>query len=428
MPTTADLHNRPLVVCATENSDEDARIAALARAAGIPVNVPDKPELCTFAFGAIVNRGDLSIAIGTDGAAPVLATHLRAWLENELHPRLGHLIALARHYRQRVATHLPFGAARRKFWHTVFTGAPAKAVFAGDEHRARALINDALHGVASKPAAGRIILVGAGPGDPELLTLKAVRAIKSADVILYDRLVGSGVLEHARREVDLIDVGKRRGQHSTSQAAINDLLVEHARAGKVVVRLKGGDAMIFGRAVEELKAAQSAGIDIEVIPGVTAAQAGSAALQLPITSRGDVRQFSLVTGAGLHGTPDLDWSSLAQSGQAFAVYMGIGTSPELKRQLLKAGADRETPVVIVENASLPNQRATSAKLGMLPQAVEESAITGPAIIYVGLDWSDMALEKPAWVETFTTNTVAFPKSRQSIAPPATTPDALPLAV
>ncbi len=427
LPSVADLAGRPLIVCATEDDAEDARLSAQARQANIPVNVPDKPGLCTFAFGALVRRGDLSIAIGTDGAAPVLAAHLRAWLERELHPRLGRLTAIARTYRQRVAAHLPPGATRRRFWQTFFTGAPANAVLADDESRAHALIDRALDARAQTPEPGRIHLVGAGPGDPDLLTLKALRAIKSADVILYDRLVGSAILDHARREVDLIDVGKRPGHHALSQDAISQLLVDHARAGQTVVRLKGGDVAIFGRAVEELSTAQAAGVAIDIIPGITAAQAGSAALQLPLTSRGNVRQFSLVTGASRDDQPSLDGESLAQPGQAFAIYMGVNAAPCIERQLLDAGADRDTPVVIIENVSLPEQRATATELRHLSQAIRDNTITGPAIIYVGLDWSALDLEQPSWVERFATNTLAFPQPPRPSAP-TPPPAALPLAV
>lgn len=431
-PTDTDLAARPLIVSATEDDAEDARHADRARRANIPVNVPDKPELCTFAFGALVDRGDLSIAIGTDGAAPVLATHLRAWLERELHPRLGRLTALARSYRDRVAQHLPAGAARRRFWQTFFTGAPATAILADDEPHAHALIDSALKTDAGRPEPGRIHLVGAGPGDPELLTLKALRAIKSADVILYDRLVGAAVLDHARREVELIDVGKRPGQHAMPQAAISQLLVDHARAGKTVVRLKGGDVGIFGRAVEELSTAQAAGIPVDIIPGITAAQAGSAALQLPLTARGHVRQFSLVTGASRDGQTPLDARSLAQLGQAGAIYMGVNAAPDIQHQLLAAGLSRDTPIVIVENASRPNQRAISTKLRHLPQAIRQDAIkgpiTGPALIYVGLDWSAVGLKRPEWVEHFTPKTLPFPQPNHHPPAPTPPPADLPLAV
>lgn len=423
-PKRRDLRHRPLVVCATEDFDQDRRIARRARAAGAPVNIPDKPDQSSFAFGAMVNRGDVAVAIGTDGAAPVLAAMLRAWLEQELHPRFGRLAALARTYRPRVARLLPPGGARRRFWTNLFSGAPAAKILEGDETCARNLIDAELAGAERPPQAGRIILVGAGPGDPDLLTLKAVRAIKSADVILYDRLVGGDILDHARREAELVDVGKRAGQPSTPQATIDQRLVDEARAGKIVVRLKGGDAMIFGRALEELNAAEAAGIETEVIPGITAAQAASAALALPLTARGTVRQFSVVTGSGRDGLPDLDWAALAQPGQAIAVYMGTGNAPELRRRLLAAGADYRTPIVIVENASLPDQHAIATNLETLTTAIEATATGNPTLIIVGLDWHEMGLARPDWVETFLPNNSHFEFPRPAAVTGASSPDAL----
>lgn len=270
-PGMDQLRGRPLVIAATEDDAEDSRVSAIARALGVPVNVPDRPELCTFALPAIVDRGEVTVAIGTSGASPVLAQRLRAWLEQELHPRLDALAKLAAEFRGPVAERLPSGPPRRKFWEAVFEGAAAEAMLEGDEDRARALIGAAIEEAAEKPAArGRVLLVGAGPGDPELLTMKAVRALKAADVILYDRLVGEGVLDHARREAELIPVGKAKGAHSVPQEEINALLIARAQAGQTVVRLKGGDPFIFGRGGEELDALREAGIAVEIVPGVTA--------------------------------------------------------------------------------------------------------------------------------------------------------------
>jgi uroporphyrin-III C-methyltransferase/precorrin-2 dehydrogenase/sirohydrochlorin ferrochelatase len=204
-PGIDQLRGRPLVFAATEDDEEDSRVSAIARALGVPVNVPDRPELCTFALPAIVDRGEVTVAIGTSGASPVLAQRLRAWLEQELHPRLDALAKLAAEFRNPVAERLPSGPPRRKFWEAVFEGAAAEAMLEGDEDKARALIGKAIDEAAEKPASrGRVLLVGAGPGDPELLTMKAIRALKAADVIFYDRLVGEGVLDHARREAELI--------------------------------------------------------------------------------------------------------------------------------------------------------------------------------------------------------------------------------
>ena len=266
-PGIDQLRGRPLVIAATEDDEEDARVSAIARALGVPVNVPDRPELCTFALPAIVDRGEVTVAIGTSGASPVLAQRLRAWLEQELHPRLDALAKLAAEFRGAVAERLPSGPPRRKFWEAVFEGAAAEAMLEGDEAKARALIGAAIEAAAEKQIQrGRVLLVGAGPGDPELLTMKAVRALKAADVIFYDRLVGEGVLDHARREAELIPVGKAKGAHSVPQDEINALLIERAKAGQTVVRLKGGDPFIFGRGGEELDALRAEGIAIEIVP------------------------------------------------------------------------------------------------------------------------------------------------------------------
>src|SRR5262245_45900194 len=285
-PGIDQLRGRPLVIAATEDDAEDARVSAIARALGVPVNVPDKPELCTFALPAIVDRGEVTVAIGTSGASPVLAQRLRAWLEQELHPRLDAFAKLAAEFRGAVAEALPSGQPRRKFWEAVFEGAAAEAMLEGDENKARDLIEAAIVKAAQAPRqGGRVLLVGAGPGDPELLTMRAVRALKAADVIFYDRLVGEGVLDHARREAELIPVGKAKGAHSIPQEEINALLIQRALAGETVVRLKGGDPFIFGRGGEELDAVREAGIEREIWPGVTDGRATAASLQIPLNSR-----------------------------------------------------------------------------------------------------------------------------------------------
>ena len=283
-PGIDEIRGRPLVISATEDEDEDARIAAIARDLGVPVNVPDRPALCTFALPAIVDRGEVTVAIGTSAEAPVLAQRVRAWLEHELHPRIGDLAKLAGSFRARVAEALPDGPLRRRLWESIFDGPAAKAMLQGDEDKARVLIGEEIDRAANAEEdrkgsrRGRVLLVGAGPGDPELLTLKAVRALKAADVVFYDKLVGEGVLELARREAELIPVGKAKGAHSVPQAEINALLVARAKAGETVVRLKGGDPFIFGRGGEELDALRADNIAIDVIPGITAGAAAAASI------------------------------------------------------------------------------------------------------------------------------------------------------
>ncbi len=382
------IRGRPLVISATLDFNEDARISGLARALGVPVNVPDRPELCSFSLAAIVDRGTVTVAIGTDGAAPMLATRLRAQLEQQLSPRLGRLADIARDYRGEVARALPPGAPRRAFWDHVFGGAAAAAILAGDEVEGRRVIVGKMSGraVADQPI-GRALLVGAGPGDPELLTLKAVRALKSADVILHDYLSGAGVLDHARREAQLICVGKAKGRHSKTQAEINALIVAFARQGKTVVRLKGGDPFVFGRGGEEIDVLRASGIAIEVIPGITAATAAAASLQIPLTHRDFSRSVTFISG---HAAGDrvadfdqVDFAALAKGRNTLAVYMGVETAGMLGTMLLDAGWSPATPVMAVSHASLDSERRVSTTLEVLAECPQRLALAGPALLLVG---------------------------------------------
>jgi uroporphyrin-III C-methyltransferase / precorrin-2 dehydrogenase / sirohydrochlorin ferrochelatase len=387
----SDLAGRILVISATGDDREDARVSDLARARGIPTNVPDRPHLSTFALGAIVDRGTVTVAIGTDGAAPVLATRLRAKLEQELHPRVGRLADMAREYREAIGAKLPQGARRRAFWETIFGGAPAQAILDGDEATGRALIERELDGVedqnvlAGKP--GRVLLVGAGPGDPDLLTLKAVRALKSADVILHDYLASAGVLDHARREAEIVCVGKAKGRHSRSQAEINELILHYARAGKTVVRLKGGDPFMFGRGIEEIEAVRVAGIAVEVVPGITAAMAASASLQIPLTHRDLARSVTFLSGHkagdGSAQFDQVDFRAMAQSRATLAVYMAVSTSGALAKMLLASGWSPATPVIAVEQASHASERRVATTLDVLAATPERLGLKSAAVLIVG---------------------------------------------
>ena len=392
-PGIDQLRGRPLVIAATEDEAEDARVSAIARALGVPVNVPDRPKLCTFALPAIVDRGEVTVAIGTSAAAPVLSQRLRAWLESELHPRLDDLAKLAGEFRARVAEKLPAGTPRRRLWESVFDGPAADAMLKGDEPKARALIDEAI-ARASKTGAGvagssegRVVLVGAGPGDPELLTMKAVRALKLADVVFYDRLVGEGVLEYARREAELVPVGKAKGAHSVPQAEINALLVERAKAGQTVVRLKGGDPFIFGRGGEELDALRAEGIGVEIIPGVTAGMAAAASLQVPLTHRDVSHTVTFVSGHDAGGKAptfdDLDLRALASGNNTLVVYMGVTTGAVIAQRLLDAGFRPELPVIAVENASRENERRVATNISAFAANPESLGLSSPAVLIFG---------------------------------------------
>lgn len=391
-PGIDQLRGRPLVIAATEDEQEDARVSAIARALGVPVNVPDRPELCTFALPAIVDRGEVTVAVGTSAAAPVLAQRLRAWLERELHPRLDDLAKLAGEFRARVAEALPEGTPRRRLWETVFDGPAAKAMLKGDEPAARALIDEAIARASrgepepvSSP--GRVVLVGAGPGDPELLTMKAVRALKSADVVFYDRLVGEGVLEHARREAELVPVGKAKGAHSVPQSKINALLVQRAKAGQTVVRLKGGDPFIFGRGGEELDALRAENIAIEIIPGVTAGMAAAASLQVPLTHRDVSHTVTFVSGHDAGGKAPtfehLDLTALASGNNTLVVYMGVTTGAVIAQRLLDAGFRTGLPVMAVENASRETERRVATTISAFAANPESLGLKSPAVLIFG---------------------------------------------
>jgi uroporphyrin-III C-methyltransferase / precorrin-2 dehydrogenase / sirohydrochlorin ferrochelatase len=387
-PGIDQLRGRPLVIAATEDAEEDARVSAIARALGVPVNVPDRPELCTFALPAIVDRGEVTVAIGTSAAAPVLAQRLRAWLEQELHPRLDALAKIAGEFRGAVAEKVPAGTPRRRFWESVFDGAAAEAVLDGDEGAARALIGEAIERarVGAAPQ-GRVLLVGAGPGDPELLTLKALRALKAADVVFYDRLVGDGVLDYARREAELIPVGKAKGAHSIPQSQINALLIERAKAGQTVVRLKGGDPFVFGRGGEELDALRAENIVIEIVPGVTAGIAAAASLQIPLTHRDVSHTVTFLSGHEAGGKEPsfahLDLTALAAGNNTLLVYMGVTTGAVIAQRLLEAGFRPGLPVIAVENVSRENERRVATTIATLAAHPESLGLKSPAVLIFG---------------------------------------------
>jgi len=287
-----------------------------------------------------------------------------------------------------VADRLPSGPPRRKFWEAVFEGAAAEAMFEGDEDKARALIADAIDEAAGKPRArGRVLLVGAGPGDPELLTMKAVRALKAADIILYDRLVGEGVLDHARREAELIPVGKAKSAHSVPQEEINKLLIERARAGQTVVRLKGGDPFIFGRGGEELDALRAAGIAIEIVPGVTAGIAAAASLQIPLTHRDVSHTVTFLSGHEAGGEEPsfkhLDLAALSGGKNTLLVYMGVSTAGAIAKKLLEAGFSPSLPVITVENASRDDERRVFATVADLAANPDRLGLKSPAVLIFG---------------------------------------------
>ncbi|MCS0503053.1 siroheme synthase CysG [Ancylobacter sp. GSK1Z-4-2] len=385
--TPADLDGATLAIGAMDEDEEGARFAAAARAAGVPVNVVDKPAFCDFAFGAIVNRSPLVVGISTDGAAPVFGQAVRAKIEAVIPQGFRHWAEAARNWRPLVSALGLSHHGRRRFWER-FT---ARALEAPEAEPAPALRDDLLaRAEFERGAAGRgsVALVGAGPGDPELLTLKAVRVLQSADVVLYDDLVAPAVLDVARREARKMLVGKTGYKPSCKQDDINALMVSLATQGKRVVRLKGGDPMVFGRAGEEIAAARAAGIPVEVVPGISAAQGAAGRLAVSLTHRDHARRLQFVTAHARDGRlpRDLDWSALTDPAATTVVYMPQRTWAELATQAIAAGLDPATPAIAVFSATRPEERQVPATVGTLAPALERAVAEGaggPCLILFG---------------------------------------------
>jgi uroporphyrin-III C-methyltransferase / precorrin-2 dehydrogenase / sirohydrochlorin ferrochelatase len=378
--SAADLAGAAIAVADCANDDEAGRFAGAARAAGVPVNVIDRPAFCDFAFGAIVNRSPLVIGISTDGAAPVFGQAIRAKIEALIPKGFARWAEAARTWRPRVQALALSFRGRRNLWEAF----AERAVAAPDSAPTEADL-DALLRQNATAHAGSVVLVGAGPGDPELLTLRGVRALQSADVILFDHLVSPDILDFARREAKKMLVGKTGHAPSCKQDDINALMVSLAKAGRRVVRLKGGDPMIFGRADEEIAACRAAGIEVEVVPGVTTAQAAAARLKVSLTRRRQARRVQYITGHGRDGElpTDIDWKSLADPAATTVVYMPVKTLPALIAQARAAGLDPATPAVAVANATRTEERAIAASIADLPALLAAEAPLGPVIVMIG---------------------------------------------
>ncbi len=372
------------IALADIDSDDEARaFACAARAAGVPVNVIDKPAFCQFQFGSIVNRSPVVIGISTDGAAPILGQAIRRRIETLLPPSLAEWGQLARQMRHAVMTNLAKGAPRRRFWEFLADRAFGPPPTTDDRRHLDGLIA----GIATAPAtgAGRVTLVGAGPGDAEMLTLKAVRALQSADVILFDDLVSEEVLELARREAKRMLVGKRGRRESCAQADINALMIKLAGQGKHVVRLKSGDPMIFGRAGEEIADLEACGIAVEVVPGVSAALAMAAKLGISLTHRDHAQSVRFVTGHSRKGElPEtLDWQSLADPATTLVVYMGGRTAPAIAAKLMAAGLTPDTPTVVMTAVSLDAETRWQGTLARLVGGNDVTQHDQPVLIGIG---------------------------------------------
>ncbi|QSX80131.1 siroheme synthase CysG [Agrilutibacter solisilvae] len=379
----SDLDDAWLVVAATDERAVNAEVSRLAQARRLWANVVDDADLSTVQLPARVERGPVQIAISSGGGAPMLARHLRETLEAQLDESLGPLAQLLTRARTRIRRKLPDLAARRRFFERVLAGPIPGMLRRGQPARAHRALSQALAAETAAPR-GRVALVGAGPGDAGLLTLRALRLLNEADVVLHDRLVSPQVLALARRDAEMIEVGKRvGGDHQATQERIHALMVERARDGQRVVRLKGGDPFVFGRGGEELQALHAHDIDYEVVPGITAAVACGAYAGIPLTHRGIAQSVRLVTAHTQGGDDDLDWAALAQERQTLAFYMGVAGLERLRDRLMAHGRSPDTPFAIVENGTRPEQRVIVGTLAELPELARLNEVGAPSLLIIG---------------------------------------------
>ena len=380
----ADMDGMALVIAATDDAELNRSVARQANGSGIPVNVVDSLEDCSFIVPSIIDRSPVQVAISTGGASPVLARMLKARLESSLPAAYGQLARLVDEYRQAVKDRFADAKQRRTFWEHVLQGRVAELLFAGHEDKARSALQDAIDNPDPETGAnGEVYLVGAGPGDPDLITFRALRLMQQADVVVYDRLVSEPVLDMVRRDAELIYAGKQRDQHTLTQESINQLLVRLAKEGKRVLRLKGGDPFIFGRGGEEIETLAEEGIPFQVVPGITAASGCASYAGIPLTHRDYAQSCVFVTGHLKDGSVDLDWERLAKPAQTIVFYMGLHSIPILSRELIAHGLPADTPAALVQQGTTRNQRVFVESLGSLPDLVEREEVKPPTIIIVG---------------------------------------------
>lgn len=378
------LDNSVIVIAATDNREVNKQVSEVAKAHRIPVNVVDDPDYCSFIMPAVVDRSPVIVAVSTGGSSPVLARLLRARLETLIPSTYGRLAALAEKFRGKVKQQISEPGQRRIFWEDVFQGPIAEMVFAGREDQACSSLETAIDTAsASASSHGEVYLVGAGPGNPDLLTFRALRLMQQADVIVYDNLVTAPILEMTRRDADRIFVGKQRANHAMRQEEINELLVKLAKEGKRVLRLKGGDPFIFGRGGEEIETLSANQIPFQVVPGITAASGVSSYAGIPLTHRDYAQACVFVTGHLKDGSMDLDWEMLARPNQTVVIYMGLLGLPVLCQQLIDHGLNMDTPAAIVQQGTTPSQKVVTGTLGSLPQLAIEAQLKPPTLIIVG---------------------------------------------
>jgi uroporphyrin-III C-methyltransferase/precorrin-2 dehydrogenase/sirohydrochlorin ferrochelatase len=391
----SDLSGCVLVIAATDDEPLNAQVSEDAKALGMPVNVVDSPQLCTVIFPAIVDRSPLMIAVSSGGDAPVLARLVRARIETWIPSVYGELAGLAKKFRSQVKARFADVQQRRVFWEEVFQGHVAERALAGQQQEAERLLLEKLANAEPK-SLGEVYLVGAGPGDPDLLTFRALRLMQQADVVLYDRLVAPAIIDLCRRDADRIYVGKQRAAHAVPQDQINQLLVTLAKEGKRVLRLKGGDPFIFGRGGEEIEELAAHGVPFQVVPGITAASGCAAYAGIPLTHRDHAQSVRFVTGHLKDGSCDLAWSELVAPSQTLVFYMGLVGLPVICQQLIAHGRSADTPAALVQQGTTVNQRVFTGTLANLAELVASEQVQAPTLVIIGE--VVQLREKLAWFE------------------------------
>ncbi len=384
--TESDVHGYRLITAATNDAAVNRQISELAQRINVPVNVVDQPDLCSFITPSIIDRSPVIVAISTGGSAPVLARMLRTKLEALIPASYGFLAASMQRFRLRLKEVAIEETARKRFWEAIVSGPIAELFFSGRHSEGEAQLEAAIEQLARGEASdsgGEVWLVGAGPGDPDLLTFRALRLMQSADVVLYDRLVSPEILALTRRDAERIYVGKRRADHSVPQPKINELLVTLAQEGHKVLRLKGGDPFIFGRGGEELEKVSDAGIPFQIVPGISAANGCASYAGIPLTHRDHAQSCVFVTGHLKNGSIDLNWQQLVQPMQTVVVYMGLVGLEHLCRMLIQHGLPATTPIALIEQGTTQAQRVFTGTLATLPETIAQQAIQAPTLIIVG---------------------------------------------
>lgn len=385
VPEHADTKGCTILYGASEDPERDARLRAWGTAEGILCNIADAPDLCDFITPSIVDRSPIVVALSTGGAAPVIARTMRARIEANLPATFGKLARFTSAFREEIAAAISGGRERRHFWENMIDGPAGDFFLAGDKNRAEAQIRADLDDVRNGRHSdkGEVYLVGAGPGDPDLLTFRALRLMQRADVVLYDRLVNEDILALVRRDAERINVGKLPQNHTMAQEDISDLMARLALEGNRVLRLKGGDPFIFGRGGEEIETLMAHGVDFQVVPGITAAAGCGAYAGIPLTHRDHAQACLFVTAHGRDGVLDLDWDVLCRKGQTVAVYMGLSNLTTLSDGFARHGIDMDTPVAVIENGTRDNQIVVTGTLESIDGDVKDAGLKGPAIILIG---------------------------------------------